>query len=247
MRSDNLKVAEGVAFLPGGVEVESWPQKNPQISFRLSIRVAENWFKRFQSHTFDVKDEPRSGRPFTDNLNAILGKLSKIGIIRTLRLIHLKRAVKSAPAAADGDCGHQQIVCGALNTFGTISPSRHTLNTPRHVSTKRPPDRDNCRIPHLLIAQPLMNPFSRHVKPPTVRHPRSAPLRPLTECELVRVFIKSTFTCFESASCAQRIRVLCARAVRRAVVFACSSDKSAGTPHNAFFITGFFPFFPKSL
>ncbi|GBP53187.1 Conserved oligomeric Golgi complex subunit 4 [Eumeta japonica] len=38
----------------------------------MSVRVAQNWFKRFQSGDFDVKDEPRSGRPVTEKVNAIL-------------------------------------------------------------------------------------------------------------------------------------------------------------------------------
>ncbi|GBP95746.1 Histone-lysine N-methyltransferase SETMAR [Eumeta japonica] len=37
-----------------------------------SVRVAQNWFKRFQSSNFDVKVEPRSGRPVTDKVDAIL-------------------------------------------------------------------------------------------------------------------------------------------------------------------------------
>ncbi|GBP88639.1 hypothetical protein EVAR_103884_1 [Eumeta japonica] len=38
---------------------------------RLSVRVAQNRFKRFQSGNFDVKDEPRSGRPVTDEIDVI--------------------------------------------------------------------------------------------------------------------------------------------------------------------------------
>ncbi|GBP65088.1 Down syndrome cell adhesion molecule homolog [Eumeta japonica] len=34
----------------------------------VSVRVAQNWFKRFQSANFDVKDEPRSDRPVTDKV-----------------------------------------------------------------------------------------------------------------------------------------------------------------------------------
>ncbi|GBP64040.1 Histone-lysine N-methyltransferase SETMAR [Eumeta japonica] len=40
----------------------------------MSTIVAQNWFKRFQSGNFDVKDEFRSGRPATDKVDAILGK-----------------------------------------------------------------------------------------------------------------------------------------------------------------------------
>ncbi|GBP12525.1 Histone-lysine N-methyltransferase SETMAR [Eumeta japonica] len=38
----------------------------------MSLRVAQNWFKRFQSGYFDVKDESRSSRPVTDKVDAIL-------------------------------------------------------------------------------------------------------------------------------------------------------------------------------
>ncbi|GBP29782.1 Histone-lysine N-methyltransferase SETMAR [Eumeta japonica] len=37
----------------------------------LSVRVAQNWFKRFQSDNFDVKDEPCSGLSVTDKADAI--------------------------------------------------------------------------------------------------------------------------------------------------------------------------------
>ncbi|GBP81230.1 hypothetical protein EVAR_55726_1 [Eumeta japonica] len=40
-------------------------------------RVAQKWFKRFQFDNFDVKYEPRSGRPVTDEVDAILGKVEK--------------------------------------------------------------------------------------------------------------------------------------------------------------------------
>ncbi|GBP33130.1 hypothetical protein EVAR_18611_1 [Eumeta japonica] len=38
----------------------------------VSEIVAQNWFKRFQSSNFDVKEETRSGRPVTDKVDAIL-------------------------------------------------------------------------------------------------------------------------------------------------------------------------------
>ncbi|GBP82993.1 hypothetical protein EVAR_39682_1 [Eumeta japonica] len=41
----------------------------------MSVRVAQNWFKRFQSSDFDVKDEPRSSRSVTDKVDAILEKV----------------------------------------------------------------------------------------------------------------------------------------------------------------------------
>ncbi|GBP28481.1 hypothetical protein EVAR_93428_1 [Eumeta japonica] len=43
----------------------------------LSVRVAQNWFKRFQSSNFDDKAEPRSGRPVTDKVDAILKKVEQ--------------------------------------------------------------------------------------------------------------------------------------------------------------------------
>ncbi|GBP58691.1 Histone-lysine N-methyltransferase SETMAR [Eumeta japonica] len=45
--------------------------------YALSIRVAQNWFKCFQSSNFDIKDEPRSGRPVTDKVDAILEKVEQ--------------------------------------------------------------------------------------------------------------------------------------------------------------------------
>ncbi|XP_020298171.1 histone-lysine N-methyltransferase SETMAR-like, partial [Pseudomyrmex gracilis] len=38
----------------------------------VSIRVAQSWFKRFQSGNFDVKDAPRSGRPITEKVDEIM-------------------------------------------------------------------------------------------------------------------------------------------------------------------------------
>ncbi|GBP42925.1 P protein [Eumeta japonica] len=68
-----------------------------------SIRVAQNWFNRFHSGNFDVKDEPRSGRPVTDKVDAISEK-NKVGILGLMTiaedlaidhktvLTHLKKA-----------------------------------------------------------------------------------------------------------------------------------------------------------
>jgi len=36
------------------------------------VRVAQSWFKRFQSGNFDAKDAPRSGRPITRKIDEIL-------------------------------------------------------------------------------------------------------------------------------------------------------------------------------
>ncbi|GBP90915.1 hypothetical protein EVAR_66259_1 [Eumeta japonica] len=43
----------------------------------MSVRVAQNVFKRFQFGNFDVKDEPLSGRPVTDKVDAILEKVER--------------------------------------------------------------------------------------------------------------------------------------------------------------------------
>ncbi|GBP23550.1 Putative uncharacterized protein FLJ37770 [Eumeta japonica] len=43
----------------------------------VSVRAAQNWFKRFQSGNFDVKNEPRSGQPLTDKVEAILKKVKE--------------------------------------------------------------------------------------------------------------------------------------------------------------------------
>jgi len=43
----------------------------------LSVRVAQSWFKRFQSGNFDVKDAPRSGRPITKKVNEIMEKIEQ--------------------------------------------------------------------------------------------------------------------------------------------------------------------------
>ncbi|GBP76334.1 hypothetical protein EVAR_49157_1 [Eumeta japonica] len=40
----------------------------------VSVRIAQNWFKRFQSGSFDVKDEPRFSRPVKDKVDVILEK-----------------------------------------------------------------------------------------------------------------------------------------------------------------------------
>ncbi|GBP97682.1 hypothetical protein EVAR_90836_1 [Eumeta japonica] len=70
----------------------------------VSVRVAQNWFKRFQSSNFDVKDKPCSGLSVTDKADAILEKLEQGHQIRSydiaeeLRidhrtvLAHLKKA-----------------------------------------------------------------------------------------------------------------------------------------------------------
>ena len=53
-------------------------QRKPRNKFAMfmgpsavSVRVAQIWFKRFQSGKVDVKDARRSGRPITDKMDAI--------------------------------------------------------------------------------------------------------------------------------------------------------------------------------
>ena len=41
----------------------------------VSVRVAQIWFKRFQSGNFDVKDARHSGRPIMDKMDAIFEKV----------------------------------------------------------------------------------------------------------------------------------------------------------------------------
>ncbi|GBP49954.1 hypothetical protein EVAR_37038_1 [Eumeta japonica] len=43
----------------------------------VSARVAQNWFKRFQSGNFGVKDEPCTGRPVMDKIDLILEKVEQ--------------------------------------------------------------------------------------------------------------------------------------------------------------------------
>ncbi|GBP48734.1 Histone-lysine N-methyltransferase SETMAR [Eumeta japonica] len=43
----------------------------------VSLRVAQHCFKHFQSSNFDVQDEPRSDRPVTDKVVAILEKVEQ--------------------------------------------------------------------------------------------------------------------------------------------------------------------------
>ncbi|KAJ0176678.1 hypothetical protein K1T71_007857 [Dendrolimus kikuchii] len=43
----------------------------------VSVRVAQIWFKRFQSGNVDIKDARRSGRPVTDKIDAIFEKVEQ--------------------------------------------------------------------------------------------------------------------------------------------------------------------------
>ncbi|KAL0810222.1 hypothetical protein ABMA28_011004 [Loxostege sticticalis] len=55
----------------------------------MSVRVAQTWFKRFQSGNFDVTDKRRSGRPIMDKIDAIFEKVEQDQHIRILA--HLKK------------------------------------------------------------------------------------------------------------------------------------------------------------
>ncbi|CAH2210526.1 jg5614 [Pararge aegeria aegeria] len=59
-----------------------------------SVRVAQIWFKRFQSRNFYVKDAPRSSRPITDKMDAIFEKagqdrnFSSYNVAKELKIDH---------------------------------------------------------------------------------------------------------------------------------------------------------------
>ncbi|GBP45069.1 hypothetical protein EVAR_33174_1 [Eumeta japonica] len=95
---------------------------NANFPLLLSVKVAQNWFKRFQSGNFDFEecksrlqqDEPCPSRPVTDEVDAILEKVQQdrhissydiaeeLGIDRKTVLTHLKKAehTKKAPTRA---------------------------------------------------------------------------------------------------------------------------------------------------
>ncbi|KAJ0175683.1 hypothetical protein K1T71_008842 [Dendrolimus kikuchii] len=70
----------------------------------VSVRVAQFWFKRFQSGNFDTKDARRSGRPVTDKIDAVFEKVEQdrhissydvageLGIDHKTVLAHLEKA-----------------------------------------------------------------------------------------------------------------------------------------------------------
>ena len=43
----------------------------------VSVRVAQQWFARFRSGNFDVKDAPRSGRPIVEKVDEIMEKIDQ--------------------------------------------------------------------------------------------------------------------------------------------------------------------------
>jgi len=59
----------------------------------LSKLAARKWFARFRAENFDVKDEPRSGRPITEKSDEIIIKVerkhvSTVEIARELSIDH---------------------------------------------------------------------------------------------------------------------------------------------------------------
>jgi len=55
---------------------------------KVSVRVVQSWFKRFQFGNFDVKDASRSSRPITGKSSMkSWKKLSKTGILAVMRSI----------------------------------------------------------------------------------------------------------------------------------------------------------------
>ncbi|GBP73835.1 Histone-lysine N-methyltransferase SETMAR [Eumeta japonica] len=98
------------------VSLLAYPTKNGIDSLKLnqllSIEVAQNWFKRFQSGNFNFKDEIRSGRLVTDEVDAILEKVEQdqhtrsydiaeeLGIDHTTVLTRLKKARFLGPTRA---------------------------------------------------------------------------------------------------------------------------------------------------
>jgi len=43
----------------------------------VTVRVAQNWSKRFQSGNFEVKDASHSGRPITGKVDEIMEKVDR--------------------------------------------------------------------------------------------------------------------------------------------------------------------------
>ncbi|GBP93277.1 hypothetical protein EVAR_99257_1, partial [Eumeta japonica] len=127
-----------------------------------------------------------------------------------------------------------ELIEGEVNRTEKTRDGAASEKTPRHVSTKRPPDRDNCQI-LIFIAQPLMNPFKARQ---AAHGPTSAlsPLRPLTECELVRVFIKALYLLRKRVALNEY--EFCAPAPSGERSCSCSSDKSADTAQRVLYNRG---------
>ena len=74
----------------------------------VSVRVAQIWFKRFQSGNFDVKDARRSGRPITDKMDAIFEKVEQ------------DRHISSYDVAEELGIDHKTVLAHLKNTGYTI-------------------------------------------------------------------------------------------------------------------------------
>ncbi|GBP56941.1 hypothetical protein EVAR_33998_1 [Eumeta japonica] len=67
----------------------------------VSVRVAQNWFKRFQSVNFDMKDQRRSGRLVTFTVGSnIKEKLDENHSCRHKRVPYANTAFAAPPPAA---------------------------------------------------------------------------------------------------------------------------------------------------
>ena len=52
----------------------------------LSKLAARKWFARFRTGNFDVKDEPRSGRPITEKSDEIMIKVERDKHVSTMEI-----------------------------------------------------------------------------------------------------------------------------------------------------------------
>ena len=52
----------------------------------LSKSAARKWFARFHAGNFDMKDEPRSGRPITEKSNEIIVKVERDKHVSTVEI-----------------------------------------------------------------------------------------------------------------------------------------------------------------
>ncbi|KAG5324191.1 SETMR methyltransferase, partial [Acromyrmex heyeri] len=56
----------------------------------LSKSAARKWFARFRTRNFDVKDEPRSGRPITEKSDEIMEKVERDKHVSTVEIASVK-------------------------------------------------------------------------------------------------------------------------------------------------------------
>ncbi|GBP29821.1 Histone-lysine N-methyltransferase SETMAR [Eumeta japonica] len=124
------------------------PKKNHTVyePKAVSLRVAQNWFKCFQSGNFDFKDEPRSGRPVTDKIDNILKKVEQnrhitsydiaeeLSIDQKIILTNLKKAEYTKKFDTWGPTRDFN-----YSTIEECPQSFRTLSAPRRSSTSRGP------------------------------------------------------------------------------------------------------------